>query len=170
MIDTVLVSNIYGIMIGEKRFDDAQKFIANYQLSNIQKPRSVYEFNIILNTIYMEQCKNNWDLSRSLLNIVNIENIPDYQKIDYVAYYATQILNDNPSLLHTYLNKHIDIIKSNFPYSITQLEDVLNYCISKNESVINLEELNELEKSYGFDETNLRDKSSVKFIKSLLYS
>lgn len=86
-----------------------------------------------------------------------------------MAYYATQILNDNPSLVHTYLNKHIDIIKSNFPYSITQLEDVLSYCISKNENIISLEEINELEKSYSFDGTNIRDESSVKSVKSLLY-
>ena len=170
IIDTVIVSNIYGIMISENRFDDAKKFIANYHLTNILKPKSVYEFNIILNTIYMEQYNNNWDLSRLQLNLLNFENIPEYQKIDYLASYATQTLNDNPSLVHTYLKKHIDIIKSNFPYSITQLEDVLIYCISRNEPLISIEELNVLEKSYGFDGTNLRDESSVKLIKSLLYS
>lgn len=170
LIDTLLVSNIYGIMIGEKRFDDAQKFIANYQLSNIQKPSSVYEFTIILNTIYMEQSKKNWDLSRSILKLLSFEKIPDYQKIDYLASYATQLLNDNPSLVFPYLKHQIDLIKEDFPYSITQLKDVLSYCISKNDIIINLEEINELEKSYYFDGTNSRDELSVKYIKSLLYS
>jgi hypothetical protein len=169
LIDTVLVSNIYGIMINEKRFEEAQKFITNYQLSNLQKPRSSYEINIALNTIFMEQSKKNWDLSRTLLNILNYEKIPEYQKIDYLTCYANQTLNDNPNLVYTYLKKHVELIKTNYPYSITQLEDVLSYCISKNEIVINLDELNELEKSYVFDGTNLRDESSVKSLKSLLY-
>ena len=170
IIDTVLVSNIYGIMISEKRFDDAKKFITNYQLLDLQKPRSSYKITILLNTIYMEQSLKNWDLSRTLLNLLSFENIPDYQKTDYLACYATQLLNDNPSLLFSYLKHHIDLIKEDFPYSITQLEDVLSYCISKNEIVLSLGEINVLEKTYAFDGSNLIDESSVKFIKSLLFS
>ena len=170
IIDTVLFSNIYGIMINEKRFDDAKKFITNYQLLDLQKPRSSYKITILLNTIYMEQSLKNWDLSRTLLNLLSFENIPDYQKTDYLACYATQLLNDNPSLVFSYLKHHIDLIKEDFPYSITQLEDVLSYCISKNEIILSLEEINELEKTYAFDGSNLRDESSVKFIKSLLFS
>jgi DNA-binding CsgD family transcriptional regulator len=157
-------------MIREKRFDDAQKFITNYQLLDLQKPRSSHKITILLNTIYMEQSKNNWDLSRTLLNLLSFEKIHDYQKIDYVASYATQLLNENPSLVSTYLKQHIELIKENFPYSITQLEDVLSYCISKNEIILSLKEINEIEKTYAFDESNLRDESSVKFIKSLLFS
>jgi DNA-binding CsgD family transcriptional regulator len=170
IIDTVLVSNIYGIMINEKRFDDAKKFIANYHLSDYKKPCFGFKTTILLNTIYMEQSLQNWDLSRTLLNLLNLENIPNYQKTDYLACYATQLLNDNPSLVFSYLKHHIDLIKEDFPYSITQLSDVLSYCISKNDIIIHLEEINELEKSYIFDGTNLRDESSVKFIKSLLYN
>ena len=170
IIDTVLVSNIYGIMINEKRFDDAKKFITNYPLLDLQKPRSSYKITILLNTIYMEQSLKNWDLSRTLLNLLSIKKIPDYQKTDYLACYATQLLNDNPSLVFSYLKHHIDLIKEDFPYSITQLGEVLSYCISKNEIILSLEEINELEKTYVFDGTNLRDESSVKFIKSLLFS
>ena len=170
LIDTVLFSNIYGIMINEKRFDDAKKFITNYQLLDLQKPRSSYKITILLNTIYMEQSLKNWDLSRTLLNLLSFENIPDYQKTDYLACYATQLLNDNPSLVFSYLKHHIDLIKEDFPYSITQLEDVLSYCISKNEIILSLEEINELEKTYAFDGSNIRDESSVRFIKSLLFS
>jgi DNA-binding CsgD family transcriptional regulator len=118
----------------------------------------------------MEQSLKNWDLSRTLLNLLSFENIPNYQKTDYLACYATQLLNDNPSLVFSYLKHHIDLIKEDFPYSITQLEDVLSYCISKNEIILSLEEINELEKTYAFDGSNLRDESSVKFIKSLLFS
>ncbi len=170
IIDTVLVSNIYGIMISEKKFDDAKKFIANYHLSDYQKPCFGFKITILLNTIYMEQSLKNWDLSRTLFNLLSFENIPDYQKTDYLACYATQLLNDNPSLVFPYLKHQIDLIKEDFPYSITQLEDVLSYCISKNEIILSLEEINELEKTYAFDGSNLRDESSVKFIKSLLFS
>jgi DNA-binding CsgD family transcriptional regulator len=170
IIDTVLVSNIYGIMINEKRFDDAKKFIANYHLLDYKKNRIGFKTSILLNTIYMEQSLQNWDLSRTLLSLSNLENIPIYQKTDYLASYATQLLNDNPSLVFPYLKHHIDLIKEDFPYSITQLKDVLSYCISKKDIIINLEEINELEKAYNFDGTNLRDESSVKYIKSLLYS
>ncbi len=170
IVDTVLVSNIYGIMINEKRFDDAKKFIANYHLIDYKNPRIGFKTSILLNTIYMEQRLQNWDLSRTLLSLLNLENIPIYQKTDYLASYATQLLNDNPSLVFPYLKHHIDLIKEDFPYSITQLKDVLSYCISKNDIIINLEEINELEKSYYFDGTNLRDESNVKYIKSLLCS
>ena len=105
--NSVLINNLASVLILEDRYEEASDLFKKFPEKLVESKKDPQLFNFKLTYVNLNQKIGNWQVSKNWLNSINMDEVPEMQKINYNLFKLEQLNHDEPQSIRHYLNNLI---------------------------------------------------------------